>query len=1295
MDRNEPSPWLARSPRHSAKVRLFCFPHSGGGPSAFRDWPTLVPPWVDIVPVQLPGRERRADEAPPSSLDSIVTAVTAAVAPHTDRPFALFGHSLGALLAYEVARHLHREGLPSPERLLVAGVGAPHQGPADRSAAPSSDEALLSEIEELGGVPPQLHENRDLLRAALPGLRADVALFTSYTHQPGPLLDCPVTVLVGEEDPLTRESDTSAWSEVTRGESTVHTFPGGHFFVDEHARAVSRTVLAELRRSSSPEPPSRGVSGTSEGPTSMSGTAGHGDAPDIRPAGGEPVAVVGIGCRFPGASGPEAFWRLLLDGVDAVTDVPDSRSGDHGVFAELPPLLGGAAHPRQGGFLDDVDGFDPTFFDISEREAARMDPQQRILLEVAWEALEDALVPPTSLGGSRTGVFMGQMGRDYWDLQSRQTSVDVHSLVGSGLSSFTSGRLSYDLDLRGPSVSLDTACSSSLLAVHLACQSLRTGESTLALAGGVNLVLVPELAAVYEQVGLMSRSGRCRFGDASGDGFVRSDGAGVVVLKPLARARADGDRVYAVVLGSVANNDGRSGSSLTAPGQEAQERLLADAVEIAGVRPSDVDYVEAHGTGTEVGDAIELRALANALGTGREPERPCRVGSAKSNIGHPESAAGIAGFIKAALSVHHREIPGNPLLRDPHPVLADQRRSLDIPVAPVPWPSDRDPVAGVTSFGLSGTNVHALLGAAPTAPVPEPSGQPLVLPISARDPAAAEALADSLADRIDGTGAAEAEWICAAAARGRSHHQWRAAVAANDGAGLATALREVRRGAVDPVGERPRIAFVFGGHGGQWHGMGRALLATSPAFRDALHECDAAIRAESGWSVTELLTGDAPGALRGSETIQPACWAMHMALAAYWRSWGVRPDSVLGHSFGEVAAACVSGAIGLTDGARLICRRAELTSHADGRGGMLAVGLPEGEVAAEITEYGDRVAVAAHNGPRSTVVSGDSEALELLLDTFDGRGVRTSRVRIPFAAHSAHMDPLRRPLVDSLGALAPRPTTASFRSTVTTRVMAGADLGAAYWGDNLREPVRFRDAVTAECAQGRTVFLEISPRAVLSPVLRQCLAAHQDERHSVVAGPTREEPESSGVARATSDLYNAGVDLDWGARYPAVPAPEDMPRYPWQRRSVWFTPSPRARTSAHDQPTIRVDVRRDGSGWSCAVTGSHPARVEIGPADDDGTRSDGARQGDVSVADRPTSTAPLPSDTATELAKEIADVLGVPPSGVSREKPLRLLGTDSLAAGEVRVRIERRWGVNVPATTVLESTIEEIAANHL
>ncbi|MFD6161631.1 acyltransferase domain-containing protein [Nocardia sp. NPDC060256] len=1213
------SAYLARPPRRSARVRLFCFPHSGGGASVFRGWPQELPGWVDVLPVLLPGREERADEPPPTDLDELADAIADAIRPHLDGPYALFGHSLGGLLAYQVALRLDR----APVALLVAGLSAPHRL-APEPMHELSDDDLLDRIFEMGGTPVELRDERDLLRSALPALRADVTMFCTYRHRPAAPVACPIVVFSGRDDALAAPDDADAWGELA--EKTVRTseLPGGHFFVRTHRRELTRMITAELRRclppidrprASAPEPVRRGRI--------------------------EPIAVVGIGCRLPGADGPQALWRLLVDGVDAVTEVPEQRSDHPAVFGRLPAVP--SDFRRFGGFLDDVEGFDAAFFGISPREADRMDPQQRLLLEVAWEALEDAGIAPTALAGTRTGVFVGQMGRDYWELQARQSSLDLHALTGGGLASFLSGRISFALDLRGPSVSVDTACSSSLTAVHLAWQSLQLGDSDLALAAGANLVLLPELAAIYEQVGLMSRRGRCRFGDATGDGFVRSEGVGVVVLKPLAQARADGNRVYAVIAGSASNNDGSGGGSLVAPSQEAQERLLRDALDRAGVDPGAVDYVEAHGTGTNTGDAIELRALSQVFAGTRPDGRPCLVGSVKTNIGHPEGAAGISGLIKTVLSVHHRLIPGNPLLTESHPVLLEPGTPLRVPTEPVAWPEDSPPIAGVTSFGLSGTNVHVVLTAAPADAEPDDDTQPLVLPLSARDPVAVQELTAAYADRLDGADPVTARQVCAVAARGRAHHEWRSAVAAVDGDGLAAALRDRL---LDEVIQQPtggiRVAFVFPGHGSQWAGMGRELLNTSAVFRESIESCDAAIRSATGWSLLKVLADDDGTELAKTAVIQPAVWAVQVALAQHLRSWGIRPDVVIGHSFGEVAAATVAGAIDLATAAELICRRGELTAQADGLGGMLAVAMPVEEAAAAAAGYGDRIVVAACNSPRLTVLSGETDALDGLLDELRSAGVRGGRVRINFASHSRFMDPLQPQLIAALTGLRAEPVAVPFRSTVTGERMSGPDLDAGYWAGNLRSAVRFADAIAAENAEGPTVFLEIAPHSVLAQAIEQCLA--DSASGTAVAGLRRDTSDTARLAEIVARLYTAGVDPEWTAIYPALPVPDEMPTYPWQRRRTWFTP---AESASVDLPAL-----------------AEPAAPPEVPAD---------------------------GGLLDTLTAELGAVLGLPPQRIPRRRPLRDVGCDSLAAVEIRARLEQRWGTEISSSAVLAASVEDLA----
>jgi acyl transferase domain-containing protein len=626
--------------------------------------------------------------------------------------------------------------------------------------------------------------------------------------------------------------------------------------------------------------------------------------------GAEPIAVIGIGCRFPGASGPEAFWELLRNGVDAIREIPSDRPG-LASFYDPRPRTPGRLVSRWGGFLEDVDRIDAAFFGLSPREADRMDPQQRLLLEVVWEALEDAGQVAERLAGSATGVFVGLWINDYEALMFADPArVDFHMTTGSGRYS-ASGRISYTFGLQGPSLTVDTACSSSLVAVHLACQALRSGECGLALAAGANTILTPQVSIAYSQSQMLSPDGRCKFGDARGDGYVRSEGAGVVALKLLSRALADGDPVHAVILGSAVNNDGRTSGFLSTPGRGGQEDLLRKAYRAAGVDPRRVQYVEAHGTGTSAGDPVELQALGTVVAEGRPPGRPCLVGSVKTNIGHTEGAAGVAGLIKVVLSLGHRTIPASLHFQEPNPAVPWSELSLAIPREAAPWPEGNDPaLAGVSSFGLAGTNAHVVVQQAPgvtEAAAEAAEGRPRLLPLSARSSEALKEMAGAVRDRLRSAVPSFAD-LCYTASVRRAHHEHRLALVALGAEDAADQLDAFLRGerrpgtSVSSAATAPRVAFVFPGQGSQWLGMGRQVLKQESAFRAALEDCDRAVRAESAFSVLDELAADpARSRLDQIDVIQPTLFAIQVALAALWRSWGVQPAAVVGHSMGEVA----------------------------------------------------------------------------------------------------------------------------------------------------------------------------------------------------------------------------------------------------------------------------------------------------------------------------------------------------------------------------------------------------------
>ncbi|MFC5829635.1 beta-ketoacyl synthase N-terminal-like domain-containing protein [Nonomuraea insulae] len=899
----------------------------------------------------------------------------------------------------------------------------------------------------------------------------------------------------------------------------------------------------------------------------------------VRPSApsGEPVAIVGIGCRLPGADGPERFWSALLEGVDAITEVPGDR-WDGAALYDPDPDRPGRMNTRWGGFLGDVEGFDADFFAISAREAARMDPQQRLLLEVAWEALEDAGVPAASLSGTRAGVFVGASTYDHGaTLLSSGAEAEAYDGTGAALS-VIANRLSYVLNLRGPSMVVDSACSSSLVAVHLACQALRAGEADLALAGGVNVITSPRIALSFSKGRLMAPDGRCKPFDHRANGYVRSEGAGVVLLRPLSAALAAGDRIYAVIHGSAVNQDGRT-NGLAAPNRPAQEAVLRSAYAAAGVDPATVDYVEAHGTGTAVGDPIEVAALATVLGPGRPASRPLRIGSAKSNVGHLEAAAGVAGLIKAALALHHGELPPTVHFTKPNPLLGLDRLPVVVQDHAGPWPSDRATAqdragtgspggataqdrpetgspraatAGVSSFGFGGTNAHVVLSSAPPPRQPEQdrtaSGELYLFPVSARSRTAlrrrAAALAGLARDRPG-----DLTWLSAAAGaaalRG-DHDRYRAAVVVSSPEELAAAMTAVAENR-DETSVRTRRAqrptLVFPGQGAQWEGMGRQLADAVPAFRAAIRRCDAAI----GRWLGERLWDDERGLTpRGTAHVQPALFAYQVALAETWRAWGVEPGAVIGHSMGEIAAAHVAGALSLEDAARVVCERSRLLTRLTGQGGLALVELDAEEVEPALAGRRDRLSVAAVNGPRATVLSGDPAALDEVIAELEARGVFARRVAVDFAAHSPQVEPLQEELFTALNGLSPQPATTPLYSTVTAEPAAGPELGPAYWKRNVREPVLFSPALEQLIAAGHEVFVEVAPHPVLTRSIAE-LSVHLGRPVTIISSVRRDEHEARALLSALGSLYATGADIAWDALYAgAVHVP--LPPHGWDRQ---------------------------------------------------------------------------------------------------------------------------------------------------
>jgi acyl transferase domain-containing protein/acyl carrier protein len=882
-----------------------------------------------------------------------------------------------------------------------------------------------------------------------------------------------------------------------------------------------------------------------------------------------PVAIVGIGCRFPGGvTGPASFWKLLSEGGDAITEIPADRI-DLGHYFDPRPATPGRMATRWGGFLDGLDRFDAEFFGISPREAERMDPQQRLLLECAWEGFEDAGIDPTRLEGSNTAVFVGQWVSDFESrLFADPENIDFLMTTGSGRYALA-GRLSYLLGLRGPSLSLDSACSSSLAAVHLAARAIQNGESDLALAGGVNLILQPHISIAYSQSRMMAPDGRCKFGDADGDGYVRSEGVGLVVLKPLARAQADGDRIYAVLRGSAVNNDGRSSGVMGRPSRVGHEEMLRTAYRDAGLPASRVSYVEAHGTGTRAGDPVEIDALAKVLGEGREAGSVCLMGSVKTNIGHTEGAAGVAGLIKASLALHHQRIPASLHCKTLNPAVAWSSMPMAIAREARAWPRGEAPrFAGVNSFGIGGTNAHAVLEEAPlplaSAPTSASSSATprtaALLVLSARGEPALRALAARYADRLEQARDEELAAICWNAATRRAALEHRAAFVANGREDLIAALRSyasgeapTAEGRVREPGRPPRTAFVMPGQGAQWRGMARDLLLDEPVFRETFERCDAAARAWLDVSLIEQLQM-APGSpgdrFDHIDVVQPLLVALALAYAAWWQSIGVRPDAVVGHSMGEVAAAGVAGVLSLDDAMRIICRRSQLMKTTSGRGAMALVDLSMDEAQARLRGREDRLAVAVSNSPRSSVVSGEPAAVQALMDELQGEGVFCRLVKVDVASHSPQMQPLADTLGAELADLQPADAAVALYSTVLARRADGGELGAAYWAANLRQPVRFGDTLAQMLQDGITAAIELGPHPVLLPAMQQTAQAAGRELQAVACGQ-RDQDGAAGLLMAVGAFWAVGHTIDWSRLLPAA-AVTRLPGYPWQRERHWI-----------------------------------------------------------------------------------------------------------------------------------------------
>lgn len=990
----------------------------------------------------------------------------------------------------------------------------------------------------------------------------------------------------------------------------------------------------------------------------------------------EPIAIIGMGSRFPGAGDPDALWNAVAEKRDCTGDFSGGRSAQLDAFysragqANRPPT-------SRGGFLPDVDLFDAAFFEIAPREARWMDPQQRLLLEVAWEALEDAGQPLEVISGSRTAVFAGIWTNDYEIHANANSQVTDFFNVTGGPTYAASGRIAYQFDLRGPDLSVHGACAASLVAVHLAVRSLRSGESSMALAGGVNLILRHEETQAMQQAGILAKNGRCKFGDASSDGIVRSEGVGIVVLKRLSDAQRDGDSILGLILGTDVTHSGRSGGSLTMPSgsgeQEAMRRALADA----GVVPASIEYVEAHGTGSRAGDPVELAAIASVYGGADRSTKPCLVGSVKSNIGHAESAAGVAGLIKAVQALRYKQFPATLHVREPNSAIDWESAGIQLSREGSAWTKeDGSPRrAAVNGLALAGSNAHVILEEFIGTQRVEATTRPaFILPISAASEAALRQRATQMLGMLKllEADAVVFEDICYTAAVRRSHLAERVAIVGANVEQVRERLEDFLSSELslrDSSNHEKKVAFVFPGQGAQWIGMGRELLKAEPAFRSAMEACDRAIQNEAGWSVLEQLEDASPdGRWTRIDVIQPVLFSIEVALAELWKYWGVEPSAVVGHSMGEIAAARIAGILSLEDAAAIICRRSSLMMSVAGSGAMAVVDLSQEEAEREIATVRDKVSVAVSNSARSTVLSGDPDAIDEVIERLEARDVFCRYVRVDVASHSPQMGPLKGALLEALRSVKPQAGNVPLYSTVHGKVLTGEEMNAAYWVDNLRETVQFAHSIETLVRQGFTTFVEMSPHPILVPFVEQTAALH-GETALAVGSTQREASEMESMLTSLGQLYASGLHVDWRQLYPAGNIVK-LPNYPWQRERFWIE-------SSASEMGLQDETQEAVSEFDA--------------------RTEDAKRGHERFIDRWKKLVAEERGGALKrwIQAETAAVLLARTDRVDTEKSFKSLGMNSLMTLKLRNRIEQGTGITLSSGMAWNYPTVTALAGHL
>jgi len=870
----------------------------------------------------------------------------------------------------------------------------------------------------------------------------------------------------------------------------------------------------------------------------------------------ESIAIIGMSCRFPNSASLDEFWELLKNGQDTITEISKER-WDAEKYYDSDPTVERKTNQRHASLLSRIHDFDPLFFNISPAEAAEMSPSQKLMLELAWEAVENSTVPFQEVKGNNVGVYVGNIWTDFEHYRkSKNARATLHSAVGMS-SNVVANRVSFAMGFTGPSLVVDTGCSASLVALHLACQSLLSKETEMAMVGGINHILDPDKYIELTKFGGLSVNGKCSTFDNDADGFVRGEGGGVIVLKRLSDAERDGNKIYAIIRGSAVNNNGFN-DTLPATSIEGQKSLLEKVYREAGIKPADVHYVEAHGTGTKSGDPNEARALGEFFRTGRN-ESKLRVGSVKTNIGHTEATAGIAGLIKVVLAMKHKALPPNLNFKNPNTNIPFDELKLEVQKELSSWPVQNEETfkAGINSFGWGGTNAHTVLEEYRSLPKQVINGETTnkyCLPLSAKSSQALKAYAKSYLALLEPCEDSAAMELCIATALRKPELDHRYLFTGSDHSELLGSLRNFIADESEVIpynrGEiKPKIVFVFPGQGGQWLGMGRKLMTQEKVFRKSIEECDAAFQRYTDWSLLDQLNASEDvSRLREINVIQPLICAMQIALARLWMSWGIHPQAVVGHSMGEVAAAHLSGALTLDDAARIICTRSLLMKTVSGKGGAMAVTELNRQEAEKIAAaYPGKLSVAVNNSPKSTVVAGDKNSIDEVLAELEGKGLFCRLVKVDVASHSPQMDPLKEDLRKALKEITPQVTTIPFVSTVLNKVMQGEDMDADYWVNNLRGMVQFASVVEKLLDDRHTVFIEVNPHPVLVNAVNEC-AEFYKRKIDTFSSLYRDKPEHEELMKNLAEFYSKGYSIPWNTFFGTSTIPTvDLPPYAFQR----------------------------------------------------------------------------------------------------------------------------------------------------